>query len=83
VTGSEGSFDYSDAEEGETGETPPDQPWYRRPIISLTIGFFVAMLLGLAIFFLADKTSGHSGTTQTPTSPTAPVNAPAPATPSR
>ena len=80
MNGSEGSFDYSDADKGETGETPPDQPWYRRPIVSLTVGFFAAILLGLAIFFLADKTSGHSGTTQTPTSPTAPVSVPAPAT---
>jgi hypothetical protein len=81
VTGSEGSFDYSHAEEGETGQAPPDQPWYRRPIVSLTIGFFVAILLGLAIFFLADRTTGHGGTTQTPTSPTAPASVPAPATP--
>ena len=81
MTGGEGSYDYSDAEKGETGETPPDQPWYRRPIVSLTIGFFVAILLGLGIYLLADKTSGHGGTTQTPTSPTAPVSVPASGTP--
>jgi uncharacterized protein involved in exopolysaccharide biosynthesis len=77
VTSSEGSYDYSDAQESETGETPPGQPFWRRPIISLTLGLFAFILLGLAIFLLADKTSEHSGTTQTPTSPTAPVTAPA------
>jgi hypothetical protein len=78
VTSSESSHDHSNPDEGETGEAPPDQPWWRRPIVSLTIGFFIAVLVGLAIYLLADKTSEHSGTTQTPTSPTAPVSVPAP-----
>ncbi len=81
MTGSDGSYDYSDADESETGETPPGQPWYRRPIVSVTIGFVVAVLVGLAIFALADKSSDHSGTTQTPTSPTAPVGVHSPGTP--
>lgn len=78
VTGSEGSDDHGDADEGEAGEAPPAESWYRKPIVSLTIGFFVAMLLGIGIYLLADKNSGHSGTTQTPTSPTAPASVPAP-----
>ena len=43
VTGSEGSYDHGDADEGEAGEAPPAEPWYRKPIVSLTIGFFVAI----------------------------------------
>lgn len=81
MTGTEGLSDSGDAPEGATGDTPPDEPWYRRPIVSLTVGFFAAILLGVAIFLLADKTSGHNGTTQTPTSPTAPVSVPAPSNP--
>lgn len=77
MDGNEDSFDSRDAKEGETGGAEPDEPWYRKPIVSLTIGFLVAVLLGVTIFLLADKTSEQSGTTQTPTSPTAPANVPA------
>jgi hypothetical protein len=77
MSGSEDSSDSGYAKKGESGVTPPDQPLWRRPIISLTVGFFVAVLLGIGIFLLADKHRGNIGTIQTPTSPTAPVTAPA------
>ncbi len=67
---SEAPTGYYDSSGQEEGDSPPEQPWYRKPIVSLTVGLFAAMLLGLAIYLLADKTKGHSGTTQTPTSPT-------------
>jgi hypothetical protein len=70
-----------DADEGEAGVTPPHEPWWRKPIVSLVIAVLVAFALGIAIFLFADKTSEHSGTTQTPTSPTAPASAPAAPTP--
>ncbi|UMB67782.1 hypothetical protein [Mycobacterium paraterrae] len=70
---SEESFDPGDGAAGETGETPPDEPWWRKPIVSLTVAVLVAFLLGITIFLLADRNSEHSGTTQTPTSPTAPA----------
>jgi hypothetical protein len=62
-----GHYDSSD---GEEGAAPPDSPWYRKPIVSLMLGLFVAMLLGLVIYLLADLTRGKGGTTPTPTSPT-------------
>jgi hypothetical protein len=62
-----GYYDYSD------GDQPPPQPpspWYRNPIILVALGLFVAILLGLALYLIADRSTGHGGTTQTPTSPT-------------
>jgi cytoskeletal protein RodZ len=71
-----GYYDYND-----DGNQPPPQgsgPWYRNPIVLVALGLFVAILLGLAFYLLADQTSGHGGTTQTPTSPT--TSTPAPTT---
>ena len=45
-------------------------PWYRNPIILVALGLFVAILLGLALYLIGDRSTGHGGTTQTPTSPT-------------
>jgi hypothetical protein len=63
-----GYIDY----DGATAQGDPrrGQPWYRRPIISLSIGLFLAILLGLVIYLLADRTSGSGTLKQTPTSPT-------------
>jgi hypothetical protein len=62
-----GYYDYSDS-----GDDGPEHrpPWYRNPIVLVALGLFVAILLGLALYFLADQTHGTGGTTQTPTSPT-------------
>jgi cytoskeletal protein RodZ len=69
-----GYYDY-----GSNGDQPPPQgsgPWYRNPIILVALGLFVAILLGLAFYLLADQTNGHGGTTQTPTSPTTSTTTP-------
>ncbi len=62
-----GYYDYGDDAEGVA---PAGSPWYRKPIFSLILGLFVAILLGLVIYLFADLTHGKGGTTQTPTSPT-------------
>jgi hypothetical protein len=61
-----GYIDYSD--DGHEPKHP--SPWYRNPIVLVALGLFVAILLGLALYFLADQTHGSGGPTQTPTSPT-------------
>ena len=67
-----GYYDYSDS--GDDGHEPMDRPpWYRNPIVLVTLGLFAAILLGLVLYFLADQTRGSGGTTQTPTSPTTPT----------
>jgi hypothetical protein len=67
-----GYYDYSDS--GGDGHEPDDRPpWYRNPIVLVTLGLFAAILLGLALYFLADQTHGSGGPTQTPTSPTTPT----------
>ncbi len=73
-----GYYDYN----GDGGQPPPKppSPWYRNPIILVVLGLFVAILLGLALYLLADQTNGHGGTTQTPTSPTTSTTAPTSAT---
>lgn len=64
-----GYYDYSDS--GDDGHEPNHRlPWYRSPIVLVTLGLFAAILLGLALYFLADQTHGSGGPTQTPTSPT-------------
>jgi hypothetical protein len=64
-----GYYDYS--ESGDDGHEPKHRPpWYRNPIVLVTLGLLVAILLGLALYFLADQTHGSGGPTQTPTSPT-------------
>ena len=64
-----GYYDYS--ESGGDGHEPKHRPpWYRNPIVLVTLGLLVAILLGLALYFLADQTHGSGGPTQTPTSPT-------------
>ena len=64
-----GYYDYSDS--GDDGHGPNHRPpWYRTPIVLVALGLFVAILLGLALYFLADQTHGGGGPTQTPTSPT-------------
>jgi len=62
-----GYYDYSDG--GQPPPHPPS-PWYRNPIVLVGLGLFVAILLGLAFYLIADRSTGHGGTTQTPTSPT-------------
>ena len=70
-----GYYDYSDS--GDDGHEPKHRPpWYRNPIVLVALGLFVAILLGLALYFLADQTHGSGGTTQTPTSPTTSTEAP-------
>lgn len=83
MTGYEPPEDPSEAPTGhyddsgkEQGDPERGTPWYRRPIFFLTVILFAAILLGLAIYFLADKTHGTGGTTQTPTSPTTSTGAP-------
>ena len=61
-----GLYDYSGEEQG----SPQRSTWYRNPIVLVALGLFVAILLGLAFYLLADQTNGTGGTTQTPTSPT-------------
>jgi cytoskeletal protein RodZ len=64
-----GYYDYSDS--GDDGHEPKHRPpWYRTPIVLVALGLFAAILLGLALYFLADQTHGSGGPTQTPTSPT-------------
>jgi eukaryotic-like serine/threonine-protein kinase len=64
-----GYYDYSDS--GDDGHDPKHRPpWYRNPIVLVALGLFAAILLGLALYFLADQTHGSGGPTQTPTSPT-------------
>jgi hypothetical protein len=62
-----GFIDYGD--DGPQ-QSQPGSPWYRKPIVLLALGLFAAILLGLALYVLADWTHGSGGPTQTPTSPT-------------
>jgi cytoskeletal protein RodZ len=57
---------------GDNGQQQPNpgSPWYRKPIVLLVLGLFAAMLLGLAIYVIADRTNGRGGSTPTSTSPT-------------
>jgi cytoskeletal protein RodZ len=66
-----GYYDYSDA--GGQGDPERGTPWYRNPIVLIALGLFAAILLGVALYFLADQTHGTGQTTQTPTSPTTSV----------
>lgn len=71
-----GYIDYGDDGydfQGGQQQPPPGSPWYRKPIVLLVLGLFVAILIGLAIYVLADRTHGSGGSTQTPTSPTSPM----------
>jgi hypothetical protein len=63
-----GYYDYRDP--GEDLHEPNHRPWYRNPLVLVALGLFVAILLGLALYLLADQTRGSGGTRQTPTSPT-------------
>jgi cytoskeletal protein RodZ len=67
-----GYYDYSGEEQG----SPERSSWYRNPIVLVVLGLFVAILLGVALYFLADQTNSNGGTTQTPTSPTTSTTAP-------
>jgi cytoskeletal protein RodZ len=67
-----GFYDYSGEEQG----SPQRSTWYRNPIVLVALGLFVAILLGIALYFFADQTHGTGGTTQTPTSPTTSTVAP-------
>jgi cytoskeletal protein RodZ len=74
-----GYYDYSDS--GNDGHEPKHRPpWYRNPIVLVALGLFAAILLGLALYLLADQTRGSGGTTQTPTSPTTSTTTEAPTT---
>ena len=74
-----GYYDYSDS--GDDGHEPKHRPpWYRNPIVLVALGLFAAILLGLALYLLADQTRGSGGTTQTPTSPTTSTTTEAPTT---
>jgi cytoskeletal protein RodZ len=83
VTGNEPPEDPSEAPTGyyasdsqEEGAPERKTPWYRRPIISLTLAGCTLLLIGLGVYYLADQTQGTSETTVTPTSPTTPTSAP-------
>jgi cytoskeletal protein RodZ len=83
VTGNEPPEDPSEAPTGyyeydghAQGDPERGTPWYRRPIITLAIGLFAAILLGLVIYLLADQTHGTGVTKQTPTSPTTSTTTP-------
>ena len=74
-----GYYDYDDS--GDDGHEPEHRPpWYRNPIVLVALGLFAAILLGLALYLLADQTRGSGGTTQTPTSPTTSTTTEAPPT---
>jgi hypothetical protein len=62
-----GYIDYGD--DGQQ-QPEPETPWYRKPIILVALGLFAAILIGLAIYVVADWTHGGGGSTPTPTSPT-------------
>lgn len=68
-----GMYDYGERAQGSPTRSAP---WYRKPILSLAVGLFVAILIGVVIYLLADQTQGDGSTKQTPTSPTttAPVS---------
>ena len=66
-----GYYDYSESGDGHEPKHRP--PWYRNPIVLVALGLFAAILLGLALYFLAAQTHGSGGPTQTPTSPTTPT----------
>jgi cytoskeletal protein RodZ len=75
-----GYYDYGSQEEGEEGDPERGTPWYRRPIISLTLAGAALVLVGIGLYYLADQTQGTGQTTVTPTSPT--TSTPASTTPS-
>ena len=86
MTGNEPPEDPSEAPTGyyasdsqEEGDPERKTPWYRRPIISLTVAGCALILVGVGLYYLADQTQGTSETTVTPTSPT--TSSPAPTTP--
>jgi cytoskeletal protein RodZ len=88
VTGNEPPEDPSEAPTGyyasdsqEEGDPERKTPWYRRPIISLTVAGCALILVGVGLYYLADQTQGTSETTVTPTSPT--TSTPAPTTPTQ
>jgi hypothetical protein len=62
-----GYIDYGD--DGQQ-QPEPGSPWYRTPVFLLAVGLFAAILIGLAIYAVADRTHGRGGSTPTPTSPT-------------
>jgi cytoskeletal protein RodZ len=72
-----GLYNYSGEEQG----SPERSSWYRNPIVLVTLGLFVAILLGLAFYLLADQTNGTGGTTQTQT-PMSPTTSAVTSTPS-
>jgi cytoskeletal protein RodZ len=85
VTGNEPPEDPSEAPTGyyasdsqEEGDPERGTPWYRRPIISLTLAGCALLVVGIGLYYLADQTQGTSETTVTPTSPT--TSTPAPTT---
>jgi hypothetical protein len=67
---SEAPTGYIDYGDDGPQQPQPGSPWYRKPIVLLVLGLFAAILIGLAIYVLADRTHGSGGSTQTPTSPT-------------
>jgi hypothetical protein len=62
-----GYIDYGD--DGQQ-QPEPETPWYRKPAILVALGLFAAILIGLVIYVVADRTHGGGGSTPTPTSPT-------------
>ena len=86
MTGNEPPEDPSEAPTGyynygeEEGDPDRGKPWYRRPMISLAVGGFALILIGIVLYYLADQTQGTGGTTQTPTSPTTSTVAPSTST---
>ena len=36
-----------------------ESPWYRNPIVLVALGLFAAILLGLALYVVADRSNGQ------------------------
>jgi hypothetical protein len=73
-----GFYEYGDGSgygDGPQGD-PDKSPWYRKPTTLVALALFAAILLGVAVYFLADQTHGTGETRQTPTSPTTSTTAP-------
>jgi hypothetical protein len=65
-----GYYDYGGYGDDGQQQPEPGSPWYRRRVVLLVLGLFAAVLLGLAIYLVADRSNGRGGSTPTSTSPT-------------
>ena len=65
-----GYYDYGGYGDDGQQQPEPGSPWYRRRTVLLVLGLFAAILLGLAIYVVADRSNGRGGSTPTSTTPT-------------